>query len=139
VKKTKGCQLRVRISEDARFRLEQIAKERGREESLSDLVRDGVDQILESPEGILLELQSQTWKLLHSLAKETDRPLSQIVDECVEGVFNLLQEGESPLIIEEIKLRRRYASKPANQKASDEEPVGRIASKLSSKLISRNR
>jgi len=105
---TKEYQLRVRISDEARASLDQVAVKRGKDESISDLVRESIGLFLESPDGPFLRLTPRTLEILGKLSKETHRPLAQIIEECIEGIFTLLEDDRSPLIVEEIKLHRSY-------------------------------
>ncbi len=119
MKKIKGCQLRVRITDEAKSKLEEITDQRGLGESISDLVRTGINQIVSAPNGMPPLLTEGAWKSLCALSKETDRPVGQIIGECVEAIVEMVGGNDrTPLIVEEIKLRRRYSGEgPTTQRS----------------------
>ena len=92
--------------------------ERNRQESISDLVRFAIDSLLDPEKQDPLELTAneRMTDLVKTLARETGRPNRQVIEECVAGIIDLLETGRSPLIIEEIKLRRNYSNPPSAEK-----------------------
>jgi predicted DNA-binding protein len=71
-------------------------------------VRKSIGLFLESPDEPSLRLTPRALEILGKLAEESPRSLAQLIEECIEGIFTLVEDDRSPLIVEEIKLRRSY-------------------------------
>ena len=74
-------------------------------------MRVSIDHLLNGPAEGGIHLSARCKEFLKCLSADSGRPLDQVLEECVEGIFRLLDDDTSPLIVEEIKLRRTYAGK----------------------------
>jgi hypothetical protein len=106
----KNGQLRVRVDQDSLRELAQIATSRPNQNTISDLVREAISYFLErkgqNPPPDLVTNACLDGVL--KLAEETERAPAQVLEECVEGIQRLLKTGETPLIVLELRLRRKY-------------------------------
>src|ERR1700733_11655418 len=99
---TKSDQVRVRIENGQRERLLEIAAARGRGETLSDMIRQAIGDFI-SPEAIKLQeshfvnVTSQCQRRIEDLAKELNRSHAQVLEDCVEGIHDSLEEKRVPL------------------------------------------
>ncbi len=58
--------------------------------------------------GKVPSLKNDVQQKVDELCAETERPAHQVISDCISGIWDLIETGNSPLIVEEIKLRRRY-------------------------------
>ena len=105
---SKSYQLRVRITADERDHLEKLRAERGRGETISDLVREAISSLGGgSPRaGVLTpKTQAQVDRLAVLLRREP----RQVEEACVEGILDLIEtKCEVPLIVMETRLHLKY-------------------------------
>jgi Arc/MetJ-type ribon-helix-helix transcriptional regulator len=116
--------LRVRLSSEQRSELEATIQSRGQGETLSDIVREAITFFLAQGDTQGLHLDEACRAMLEELAREVDRSPQRVAEDCVGGIYNYLRDELPPLIVEEIKLRRRYQSlvhriRPKKDSASD--------------------
>jgi predicted DNA-binding protein len=101
--------LRVRLNRGQREGLDRLIAQRGRNETVSDLVREIISTALGVPEGATHSAFSpEVQKILENLSLETNRTPDHVTADCISGIWGLVESGRSPLIVEEVKLRRRY-------------------------------
>jgi TPP-dependent 2-oxoacid decarboxylase len=124
----KDLHLRVRITESHRRILDDVIRQRAKNETLSDVVRLIIEQAAEKkPEYVLLPLP--VFETAKALAQETERSVESVVAESVKGIVSLLAGNERPpLIIEEVKLRRSY-QEPASEGRSHSPRTTRSAAR----------
>jgi negative regulator of replication initiation len=108
--RSRAVQLRIRITEKQKQSLEQLTLVRGRGESISDIIRYIIDLHATST---TVTLDDAIVTQLTQMAEEVNRSKSKVVQDCIVAVLGLLESDRSPLIVEEIKLRRSYASQRA--------------------------
>jgi len=105
-------QLRVRLKEVRRRQLLAAAAARGQGETLSDMVRQAIDQFLgiekDPQEGSLISVPEACEKKLHYLAAQVDRNTALVLEDCVDGIIDIFENKKTPLIVLELNLRRRY-------------------------------
>jgi predicted transcriptional regulator len=108
-----GHQLRVRLDSQLRAKLLKIAISRGRRETLSDMVREAIELFLDPdscPESaqpsIVLGQDSQV--KVQDMACKLDRKPGQVVEDCIQGIVDMLETQRTPLIVLEIGLRQKY-------------------------------
>ena len=58
--------------------------------------------------GKVPSLKNDIQQKVDKLCAETERPADQVISDCISGIWDLIETGNSPLVVEEIKLRRRY-------------------------------
>ena len=110
---SKSYQLRVRITAEERDHLEKLRVDRGRGETVSDLVREAITQLggnsSPAPSGVLTpKTQAQVDQLAVLLKREP----RQVEEACVEGILDLIeQKCEVPLIVMETRLYLKYHSR----------------------------
>jgi predicted transcriptional regulator len=112
----KSNQLRVRVEDGQRERLLEIARARGKGERLSDMVRQAISEFIspaqpDSDGSHIVNVTSQCKRRVSELAAELKRSQSQVLEECVEGIQDILERKRTPLIIYEVHLRRKYHKK----------------------------
>ncbi len=107
---SKSYQLRVRITADERDHLEKLRAQRGRGETISDIVREAISSLGGSggpTRGSLLspKTQGQVERLAVLLRREP----RQVEEACVEGILDLIEtKCEVPLIVMETRLHLKY-------------------------------
>ncbi len=125
---SKSYQLRVRVTPDERTLLEKLRTERGRGETISDLVREAIAMLVKPGSelsGATLSpgLQAQVDRLADLLKREPQ----QVEKACVQGILDLIERKcEVPLIVMETHLHLNYRGKEdatALPWKADEEPV----------------
>jgi len=110
---SKSYQLRVRVTPDERDLLEKLRTDRGRGETISDLVREAIANLVKPGEelsGATLNpgLQAQVDRLADLLKREPQ----QVEESCVQGILDLIERKcEVPLIVMETHLHMNYRSK----------------------------
>jgi len=106
------AQLRVRLKEIQRQRLLEVALGRGHGETLSDMVREAIDQFTGLDRSLsathLVGITQECETNLNSFAQELDRSLEQILEDCVGGIRDIVEKRRTPLIVLELNLRRKY-------------------------------
>jgi hypothetical protein len=107
---SKSCQLRVRISSEERNLLEKLREERGRGETISDLVREAISiltRLKAAGKGQALSPKNQ--RRVAALSVLLKREPEQVEDSCVEGILDLIESKcEVPLIVMETQLHLKY-------------------------------
>jgi hypothetical protein len=117
-------QLRVRIEDGQRERLLAIAAARGKGETLSDIVRLALNEFtnpesVNSHEAHFIKVTSQCKRRASELARELNRSQTQVLEDCVEGIHDILENKQTPLIVFEVHLRRKYRQKESPQTVID--------------------
>lgn len=105
---TRTDQLRVRLKASERTALETVIKQRGRNETISDVIREALKWLIH-PEGTHhpVYVTPSTSAEVKKLANELKRDEGQVVEDCVRGILSAA-DGHQPLIAKELKLRRKY-------------------------------
>ena len=110
---SKSYQLRVRVTPEERDTLEKLRNERGRGETISDLVREAIS-LLTHPNGdgnggaLGPRAQAQVERLAVLLKREP----RQVEEACIEGILDLIERKcEVPLIVMETNLHLQYRSR----------------------------
>jgi hypothetical protein len=103
---SKSYQLRVRITADERDHLEKLRVERGRGETISDLVREAIAQLGRGGAGPSGALSPKTKNQVDRLAVLLKREPAQVEEACVEGILDLIEaKCEVPLLVMETRLQ----------------------------------
>ena len=103
-----GYQLRVRITAQERDALEKLRIDRGKDESISDIVRESLALLINRHEGIATTLLEKKIQALACLLK---REPSQIEKACIEGIFDLIEnKARVPLIVMESQFHLSYGN-----------------------------
>lgn len=110
---TKTDQLRVRLTRSQRERLEKEIARRGKDETISDVIRDALYWLLspladEQP----VYVDAATMAVLAGMAKELRRDVHLVARECVQAV-KAATAGQRPLIVRELELAANYAQETA--------------------------
>ena len=110
---SKSYQLRVRITAEERDHLEKLRVERGRGETVSDLVREAITQLGGKPgPGASGVLTPKTQAQVDQLAILLKREPRQVEEACVEGILDLIEHKcDVPLIVMETHLHLKYRAK----------------------------
>jgi hypothetical protein len=107
---SKSYQLRVRVTPEERDLLEKLRTERGRGETISDLVREAIS-LLTNPggDGASGALSPRAQAQVERLAILLKREPRQVEEACVEGILDLIERKcEVPLIVMETNLHLQY-------------------------------
>jgi hypothetical protein len=114
---SKSYQLRVRITAEERDHLEKLRLERGRGETVSDLVREAITQLGgKAGEASSGAPTSKTQSQVEQLAVLLKREPRQVEEACVEGILDLIeQKCEVPLIVMETRLHLQYHGRNETQ------------------------
>jgi len=110
---SKSYQLRVRVTAEERDLLEKLRTERGRGETISDLVREGISLLVkngtaEKPGALSPAVRAQVDRLAILLKREPQ----QVEEACVEGILDLIERKcDVPLIVMETHLHLKYRGK----------------------------
>ena len=107
---SKSYQLRVRVTAEERDRLEKLRLERGRGETISDLVREAISLLVQgAPDTGKSVLSPRTQHQVERLAVLLKREPRQVEEACVEGILDLIESKcEVPLIVMETHLHLKY-------------------------------
>jgi hypothetical protein len=114
---SKSYQLRVRVTAEERDHLEKLRAERGRGETISDLVREAIALLVKSASapsanGLTLKAQGR----IERVAKLLQREPRQVEEACVEGIMDLIElKCEVPLIVMETRLHLQYRTRHETQ------------------------
>jgi hypothetical protein len=107
---SKSYQLRVRVTAEERDLLEKLRIERGRGETISDLVREAIS-LLTGPvaKGAPTVRNAKTRRQVERLAILLKREPLQVEEACVEGILDMIElKCEVPLIVMETHLHLKY-------------------------------
>jgi hypothetical protein len=110
---SKSYQLRVRVTAQERDLLERLRTERGRGETISDLVREAIS-LLVAPgnNGKHGSLNPVVQTHVERLAELLKREPQQVEEACVEGILDLIEHKcDVPLIVMETHLHLKYRGK----------------------------
>ena len=114
MKTPKTDQLRVRLTSVQRAALERMLKHRGQNETLSDLVREIIDQAV-SPDArqIACRISRTVYERVAALAGMLNRETDQVIEQSLENICDVIDRPEIkvPLILVEHQLRREYQQK----------------------------
>lgn len=107
----KTDQLRVRLTREERTALEKLIVKRGRNETISDVIREALSWCLHP--GLNKEpcyISPELHKRVQTLSKSLNRDPNQVFEDCVQGILDLIEnpDQELPLVVMEVKLRRQY-------------------------------
>jgi len=110
---SKSYQLRVRVTAEERDLLERLRTERGRGETISDLVREAIALLVRPAtngrNGALSPVVSTHVEQLAVLLRREPR---QVEEACVEGILDLIEHKcDVPLIVMETHLHLKYRAK----------------------------
>lgn len=106
---SKSYQLRVRITADERDHLEKLRAQRGRGETISDLVREAIALLAQTRGGTSTALSVKTQGQIERLAFLLKRDPAQVEEACVEGILDLIESKcEVPLLVMETRLHLKY-------------------------------
>jgi hypothetical protein len=109
---SKSYQLRVRVTPEERDLLEKLRTERGRGETISDLVREAISLLVRpnaEKDGALSPVVRTHVERLAVLLKREPR---QVEEACVEGILDLIENKcDVPLIVMETHLHLKYRAK----------------------------
>jgi hypothetical protein len=110
---SKSYQLRVRVTAEERDRLEKLRVERGRGETISDLVREAISLLVQGgPEAGKSMLSPRMQHQVERLAVLLKREPRQVEEACVEGIIDLIElKCEVPLIVMETHLHLHYRTR----------------------------
>jgi hypothetical protein len=120
---SKSYQLRVRVTADERDHLEKLRVERGRGETISDLVREAIALLVRSgPSGSGLTPKAQG--RIERVAQLLQREPRQVEEACVEGIMDLIEtKCEVPLIVMETRLHLQYRNRDEKLEFPWDKPV----------------
>jgi hypothetical protein len=129
----KSYQLRVRVTAEERDHLEKLRAERGRGETISDLVREAITLLVKSASGSSGSgVTAGTQRRIDRVAQLLQREPRQVEEACVEGIMDLIElKCDVPLIVMEARLHLQYRSRhesadlpwnPASEPSSAVEP-----------------
>jgi hypothetical protein len=108
---SKSYQLRVRVTSEERDQLEKLRLQRGRGETISDLVREAIS-LLVGPARPAETLTPKTRSQVERLAVLLKREPQQVEEACVEGILDLIElKCEVPLIVMETRLHLQYRNR----------------------------
>ncbi len=125
--RTKSEHLRVRLAPGQREGLERMLQHRDRGENLSDLVRCLIAEALRI-DSTSVTLTREAVDAARKLAAEADRSVGMVVEDCIIGLVELLESERPPLLLEEIRLRRKYRESARSQAGRLPAPVVREGS-----------
>lgn len=108
MKDTRTDQLRVRLRREERQQLEQHVQNRGKNETISDVIREALNWCINPDQSLHpVYVSKETAAIVAALADELKRDPGEVVKDCVNGILALV-EKRKPLIVQEIRLRRKY-------------------------------
>jgi hypothetical protein len=109
---SKSYQLRVRITADERDHLEKLRAQRGRGETISDLVREAIAQLGRDGVAPASALTPKTQRQVDRLAVLLKREPAQVEEACIEGILDLIEaKCEVPLLVMETRLHLQYRNR----------------------------
>lgn len=101
-------QLGVRLTLGQRKILEKYVRECGGRETISKVVRRLIVEFCNEERHEPVHLTKVNHRRVSGFAAELGRTATEVVNECVVAIYALAERGQFPLIVEELKLRRRY-------------------------------
>ena len=126
---SKVYQLRVRITAEERDLLDALRLQRNRGETLSDLVREAIGNLVKPHATGENALRPQVREHVERLAELLKRQPRQVEESCIEGILDLIERKcEVPLIVMETHLHLKYRGKdekgefPWNTATADIQP-----------------
>jgi hypothetical protein len=110
---SKSYQLRVRVTAEERDLLEKLRTDRGRGETISDLVREAISLLVKpSVQDGAGTLSPSVRGQVDRLAVLLKREPQQVEEACVEGILDLIERKcDVPLIVMETHLHLKYRGK----------------------------
>ena len=109
---SKVYQLRVRITAEERDLLDALRLQRNRGETLSDLVREAIGNLVKPYATGENALRPQVREHVERLAELLKRQPRQVEESCIEGILDLIERKcEVPLIVMETHLHLKYRGK----------------------------
>jgi hypothetical protein len=109
---SKVYQLRVRITAEERDLLDALRLQRNRGETLSDLVREAIGNLVKPNAAGENALRPQVRENVERLAELLKRQPRQVEESCIEGILDLIERKcEVPLIVMETHLHLKYRGK----------------------------
>ena len=109
---SKVYQLRVRITAEERDLLDALRVKRNRGETLSDLVREAIGNLVNPHATGANALRPQVREHVERLAELLKREPRQVEESCIEGILDLIERKcEVPLIVMETHLHLKYRGK----------------------------
>ncbi len=109
---SKVYQLRVRITAEERDLLDALRVKRNRGETLSDLVREAIGNLVKPHATGENALRPQVREHVERLAELLKREPRQVEESCIEGILDLIERKcEVPLIVMETHLHLKYRGK----------------------------
>jgi hypothetical protein len=109
---SKVYQLRVRITAEERDLLDALRLQRNRGETLSDLVREAIGNLVKPNAAGENALRPQVREHVERLAELLKRQPRQVEESCIEGILDLIERKcEVPLIVMETHLHLKYRGK----------------------------
>jgi predicted transcriptional regulator len=112
------------LEDGLRQRLLEIAAVRSKGETLSDIVRLALNEFI-SPDSVssqethFIKVTSGCKRRAAELARELNRSQTQVLEDCVEGIHDILESQQTPLILYEVRLRRKYHQKESPETVLD--------------------
>jgi hypothetical protein len=113
IKTTRTDQLRVRLRKEEREALENVIQKRGKNETISDVIREALAWCLHPDlKKQPTYLSQETFAKVKALAIDLNREPDQVVEDCIQGILDLVEKPDRklPLIVMEVQLRRKYES-----------------------------
>lgn len=113
IKTTRTDQLRVRLRREEREALENAIQKRGKNETISDVIREALAWCLHPDlKKQPCYLSQETYAKVRALAIDLNRDADQVVEDCIQGILDLVDKPDRkvPLIVMEVQLRRKYES-----------------------------
>ena len=126
---SKSYQLRVRVTAEERDHLAKLRVERGRGETISDLVREAIALLVKSASvPASTALPPKALGRIERVAQLLQREPRQVEEACVEGIMDLIEaKCEVPLIVMEARLHLQYRKRHEMQDLSWNPPAEPIA------------
>lgn len=111
----KTDQLRIRQTSQQREALERELKRRGKNQTLSDLVRELIDEGI-SPDAnqVSCRVPRAVYDRVEALGRMLNRSTQQVIVQCLENICDVAEQPDKsqvPLVVAECQLRREYQQK----------------------------
>lgn len=122
---SKSYQLRVRVTAEERDNLEKLRADRGRGETISDLVREAISLLVKTSSGAPSDgLTARAQGRIERVAQLLQREPRQVEEACVEGIMDLIElKCEVPLIVMETRLHLQYRNRHEKQEFPWDKPA----------------
>jgi hypothetical protein len=108
----KAYQLRVRLDFSDHEKLLRICSSQDKRRTLSDLVREAIKHYVDSDSTAdqphHFSLGERTTANAQQIANMLERPFKSVVEDCVQGIVDCFQDNKTPLIVQELRLRKNY-------------------------------